>query len=552
MEKLAILQKRFNSMKQEAQLWTPAWKDLSRYIKPTRGFFDDLPNKGKLLDHKTIVDGHPARALRILATGMMNGLTSPARPWFRLALKDTDQMKYKPVKMWLEQSQNKIFDIFSQSNIYDTLYSTYEEAGQFGTAAFTIIEDHDDIIRSRFFTIGEYFLSCDNVGRVNGFGREYWQTVGQMVQEYGFNKCSERVQGLYKNNQIDEWIKINHLIEYNDKRIPSNGSSRNFLFRSCYWEEGCSEGKYLKESGYRTFPIISPRWETTNTSQIYGYSPAWDSLGDIKMLQNMRKDQLKALDKVIDPPMQIDSSVDGDADFLPGGITRFSATLPNSGAKPAYQISPDLKTMSEEIMNVKSDISKTFYSDLFMMLSAGDSPRMTAREVTERHEEKLIMLGSVLNKLQQECLNPMIARTFDIGIRRGFIAPAPEELQGVEYTIEYISILAQAQKMVATSSIDRAVEFVGTIAQAKPAVLDLIDEDELVNTYSGLVGLPANILHGADEVAAIRAEKQKQAEQQRKMQNVADAAGIAKTLGDTKVGNSNALSSLMGMDEARV
>ena len=119
-------QDRFSSLMREMENWKPAWKDIQKYIAPTRGHFDDAqPNQGKEIDHKTILNGHASRALNKLASGMTSGLTSPSRPWFRLGLPDRDLAKRDKVKEWLGQVRELMMGVFSKSNIYGTLNGVY-------------------------------------------------------------------------------------------------------------------------------------------------------------------------------------------------------------------------------------------------------------------------------------------------------------------------------------------------------------------------------------------------------------------------------------------
>ena len=43
-----------------------------------------------------IIDPTASLASSVLSSGMMSGITSPARPWFRLATPDPDLMDYGP------------------------------------------------------------------------------------------------------------------------------------------------------------------------------------------------------------------------------------------------------------------------------------------------------------------------------------------------------------------------------------------------------------------------------------------------------------------------
>ena len=138
-------------MKSVADLWTPSWKDLSKYIRPTRGFFPGMiPGSGKMIDHTVVRDGTAMRSARVLAAGMTSGLTSPSRPWFKLGFGDPDLANYEPAKLWLDTCQERMMNVYSKSNIYGVLHTTYEEIGVFGTAACAILEDFEDCPNWKF------------------------------------------------------------------------------------------------------------------------------------------------------------------------------------------------------------------------------------------------------------------------------------------------------------------------------------------------------------------------------------------------------------------
>lgn len=536
--------KRFEAMKNEASSWLTAWKDIQTYLAPTRGQFSQNPNEGKTIDHKTILDGTQIRDLRTLASGMTSGLTSPSRPWFKLGLQDDDLMAYEPVSLWLGAVQERMMAVFAKSNIYGAFYNIYEEVAGFGTGALAIVEDYKDVVRGVNYTCGEYYLSIGPDGRANGFGREYWQTVGNIVDEFGEENCSDRVRAMYSRKELDQWVQLRHLIQVN--REYREGELGEFPFSSCYWEYGANGNKALKSSGFEDFPIMGPRWSVTSTSSIYGKGPGFDALGDIRMLQKLQKDKMIGLDKLVNPPIQADGTIEGNINILPGGITRYSATTPNAGVKPVYQVNIDLASLQQAILETQGAIGRTFFRDLFLMLAQAGKANMTATEVVQRHEEKLLMLGPVLEKLENELLDPAIDRTFNIMSRLGLIPPAPRELQGQNLKIEYISMLAQAQKMVGTTAIEQALGFVGNIAGARPEVTDVIDFDEAALEYCRLLGINPKITRSKEEIAQIRkamAQAQAQAQQQ---QNLAAAVQGAKTLSETNLEGKNALSVLTG------
>lgn len=546
---------RFASLKNEAEQWKPAWQDIQTYICPTKGFFDDTPNHGRTINHKKVVNGHATKALNTLSSGLTSGLTSPSRPWFRLGLADHDLAEFEPVKEWLAGVQMRMMAVYSKSNIYGVLNSVYGEVGGFGTGACIVLPDYKDVIRGRNFTTGEYFLGTGADNRVNAFARKIYYTVGQLIEEFGLENVSEQVKIAYnaastQGTNIDKWVTVCHLVEFNDKRIDDGrGRFHNKSFRSLYWEEGSPTDTFLRVTGFEEFPILAPRWDTTTTADIYGRGPGWDVLGDVKMLQKMEIAKLKALDKVVDPPLQADASVE-EVNTLPGGVTRSSAMVPNVGARPLFQIQPDFTMIENSISKTEYRISEGFYANLFMMIAQSDKTSMTAREIVERHEEKLLMLGPVLERLESELLDPLIDRTFSIMLRAGLIPPPPEELQGADLKVEYVSMLAQAQKMVGTAAIQQLAGFAGNIAAVYPEALDNLDPDVAINEMGEMLGVPPKLVRSPEAVAAIRDRKAKDAQAQQVAAAIPAAVTGAKTLSETPMNNGSALDALLGTSPA--
>jgi hypothetical protein len=536
---------RYNAMRTEAEQWRPAWTDIRDYIAPTRGQFEgEQPNRGKKIDHEKLVNGHASRSLTTLASGMTSGLTSPSRPWFQLGTADPDLSNFGPVKLWLSMVQQRMMSVFAQSNIYSVLNSIYAEGGGFGTAAMALLPDYLDVIRGRSMTIGEYFLGLGPDYRVNSFARQFWMTASQLVAEYGIDNVSEQTKTAFKNGNVDVWKQVKQIIEPNDQRVETRYNWQGKRYRSVHWEEGSPADTFLRVAGFNGFPILAPRWSVARSADIYGIGPGWEALGDVKMLQKMEIDKLIALDKVVDPPVQGDANIDF-FNLMPGGVTRNSASAPNAGVKPTYQIEPDFNAIENSINKTEDRIDRFFYADLFMLISNDDRPAVTAREIVERHEEKLLMLGPVLENLESELLDPMIDRTFEIMQEAGLIPPPPQALQGHELKTEYISILAQAQKMVGTTAIEQAARFIGSIVAVYPDAADNMDADQAVRKYADKLGVDPEIIRDDEALAALRKDKADEAAAAKAAQAGASAIQGANVLSKTPVGQNSALDAVL-------
>jgi hypothetical protein len=192
------------------------------------------------------------------------------------------------------------------------------------------------------------------------------------------------------------------------------------------------------------------------------------------------------------------------------------------------QTRANLSALAAEKEGLRQQIQQHFHNDLFLMISEANK-NMTATEVAERNGEKLLMLGPVLDRLRAELFQPLIERVYGIMDRAGLVAFPPPELAGQPIKVEFISILAQAQKQAGLAAVDQLVSRTGELAKisGNPAPLDKLNLDALVDTYADLLGTPPNLVLSADALEAKRQERVKQQAQMQMlsaMQQGADAA----------------------------
>ena len=528
---------RWGHLRSERATWWSHWQEVTTYLLPRNGrYFQQDRNKGHRR-HNSIYDNTGTRALRTLGAGMMAGATSPARPWFRLATADPELNSFAPVKLWLNDVTERMQLVFQKSNTYRTLHGIYEELGAFGTAGSIILPDSKNAIHHYPVTIGEYAIATDYQGRVNTLYREFQKTVGEVVREFGYNKCSTSVKNLYDRGSLDSWITLVHAIEPRDdrERDYKKKDNMNMAYKSCYFETGSDGDQVLRESGFKEFPAVVPRWGVAG-GDIYGNSPGMESLGDIKQLQHEQLRKAQGIDYQTKPPLQVPSYMKNrDVDSLPGGVTFIDGA--QGKIETAFNVNLNLDHLLRDIQDVRGRINSSFYADLFLMLANATDTRMTATEVAERHEEKLLMLGPVLERLHNELLDPLIDITFDRMVEAGLIPPAPEELQGMELNVEFVSMLAQAQRAIGTNSVDRYVNSMGMVAQMKPDVLDKFNSDAWADGYADMLGVDPKLIVSGPEVAKIR-QQRAQAQQQAAQQEAANqAAENMSKLGKVDAGN---------------
>lgn len=532
----------------ERASWVSHWREISENQQPRAGrFIVTDRNRGDKRANK-ILDNTAVFGARTLAAGLMSGITSPARPWFRLEIRDKDLMESPAVKTWLHETSELIRAIFSSSNTYRALHTIYEELGLFGTAASVVLPDFDNVIHHHPLTVGEFALGTNHKGEVDTLCREFQMTVAQMVEQFGRENCSTTVQDLYAKCAYDTWVDVVHLIEPRRNRDITKRDNRNMRFASLYLEPGKDQyDKYLSESGFERFPVLAPRWVVTG-NDVYGTSPGMECLGDVKQLQHQQLRKGQAIDYQVNPPLQVPTKYkEATKARLPGGVFYVDSVSPGAGVRSAFEVNLNLQHLGLDIADVRERIRSAYYADLFLMMQGDTRSGITATEVAERHEEKLLMLGPVLERLHNELLSPLIDITFDMAAKANILPPIPPELEGVDLNVEFISVLAQAQRAVATQGVDRLMGTVANLATLKPDVLDKINFDQVVDDLGNAYGVNPKIIVPDDQVMALREQRAQAMQAKETAAAMPMLVESAKTAGEVNVeGVQDVMQSLQG------
>lgn len=540
------------------QPYQEQWQELADNVAPNR--LRMTLNKGQGKKNRTkIIDPTGTYALRTLKSGMHSGITSPARPWFRLTTSDPDLKEFGPVKEYLATVEGAMRDTFQSSNIYNAFHTGYGDLGLFGQSAGLLVEDERRVLRMIQLLHGSFWLARDGSGVATTLVREFSWSTERVIERFGLKNVSRSIINAYDKGDYDQPFTINHIVAPRPEREHGKIDRANKPWLSNYWEEGArpADGRddgMLEVSGFDDNPIIAPAWELIAEDH-YAASPAMDTLPDVKSLQILRQRYLEAVDKKVRPPMTGPTSMKNNpASLLPGSITYVDDPTGRQ-YRAAIAVDIALSELAAEITQMRQSVDRGLYADLFLMLAnmEGIQPR-NVMEIAERKEEKLLALGPVLENIHGDQLGPVIDRSYTLLERARRLPPPPPEIQGKDLKLEFISILAQAQKAVATGSIERFAAFVGNHAAIKPDVLDKYDADQAMDTYGDLIGVPPSLIVDDDKVQAIRAARVQANEAAAKnAQMVAAApamkqgAEAAQVLSETDAGNPASLLAKLGI-----
>jgi hypothetical protein len=546
------------------------WRDLADFFFPRRTrFWTGDRNRGdKRSQH--IIDSTGRFAARTLQSGMHAGLTSPARPWFKLGTPDPDLEEFGPVKEWLHVVESRMRTVFLRTNLYRALPTIYGDMGVFGTAACAILEDGRDLFRAYTFPLGSYALGVDNRGNATTFVREYQLTVRQLVTTFGggdgrrmerpgqqadWSTISTQVKDAWDRGNYETGVDICWVVKPNDGADARRIESRFLPWSSCHYEKNAPEGvggsnKFLRESGFQTFPILAPRWEVGSAEDAYGIDcPGMTALGDNKQLQLMQRRKGQGINKMVDPPLVGPAALRTQkVSLLPADLTYLDVREGQQGLKSIHDVNLRLDHLSLDMSQVQYRIQRAFFEDLFLMLASSDPARgaqpITAREVEERHEEKLLALGPVLESTNDELLDPLIDRVYAMMDSVGLLPDAPEELAGVDLKVEYISILAQAQKLVGVIGQDRFMQSVGATVQIFPQVRHKVDINRVVDNYGEMLGVDPRIIRSTEEAEQLTQQEAEAQQAIARAQQAKDLAGAVKSAAQAPMDQDSALTRL--------
>lgn len=528
--------------------WDAHWRDIGDFLMPRRTrFWSGDRNRGdKRLQN--IIDSTGSFAVRTLESGMHAGLTSPARPWMKLTTPDPDLAEFGPVKEWLHVVSQRMLTVFAQTNLYNSLPLVYGDMGLFGTAAMSVLLDEQDLFRTYTYPIGSYCLSISKRGIVDTFYREYEMSVRQVVKEFGvqpgmtsidWTNISTRVKNAWDRGFYEEPVTIGWLVQPNDDRRPNAiDAVKRMPFTSCHFEldqevgktEVLREDKFLKESGFNSFPILAPRWRITGEDAYGTDSCGMMALGDVRQLQIMGRRKGQLLAKAVDPPLMGPSHLRTQkTSLIQGDITYVDVREGQQGLKPIHEVRLEgYQHLVQDSNDVRFLIRRAFYEDLFLMIATSDqvigADRPTAREIDERHEEKMLALGPVLERTNDELLDPLIDRAYELMDQAGLIPDPPDELDGVKLKVEYLSILAQAQKLVGVVGQDRFVNSILPLGEIFPEVKHKLKAFQVVDIYADITGVDPRQVRPDEEAEEL-------AGQERQLQSQMAQAQVAKDLG---------------------
>jgi hypothetical protein len=508
----------YERLEERKRLFYPSFQDVCDYVIPRKGnLFGKTEGQKKT---EKLYDATAINSNELLAASLQGSLTSPVIQWFNLTLSDDRLNEDHLVSIWLDIVSKTIYQALNHSNFNAEIFEVYLDLGGFGTSCLFVDEAAGpNLFNGLIFDsldIGEYVIDEDRDGFVDTVFRTWPLSARNAVAFFGPKApLSEKIKeaAIEKPELMFDFLQVVTPRGYSGK-FGADGMP----FSSCWYEK--EKKTLIKESGYPEFPFMVTRWLKTS-GELYGRSPSFTAMPDIKSLNKSQQLLFRAWGKSIDPPLlMLDDGVIGSVKLTPAGLNVVRSmdalmALKNEGRFDVTQIEQE---------KLRQGIRRMYFTDQLQLQQGG--PQMTATEVQIRFELMQRLLGPTFGRMMRELLTPLIRRVFGILMRAKVLPPPPPVLQKVgvaNIEIEFEGPLSRAQRSQDILAIERWFTVMAPVIQVDPTVIDILERDSIARDSAKVIGMRPSWIAGQEQVQEARNIR----DQQKQLEATAAAAQVA-------------------------
>ena len=511
--------------------WNVQWQEVSDLMLPSMAEFIMVWASGAKRTSK-IIEATALWALGRFASSIHQFLSGEGEPWFVLETEDQRLNEDYAVRAWLEDTGRRMMSVFNDpSRGYHTCQrQVYLQIGAFGTGPKYIGEDPNGM--GPFFQgvyVGQIYLLVDDRYRVIGVMREYKCSPMQIRTQFPGFPLPDIVQKALDSNPAGETITTQntftmiHSVRPRPESERQGIGSQSMPLQSVYV---LKEAKQVmgRPSGFMELPYVVSRWDRAPT-EIYGRGPGMNALPDVKMTQEFQKSWIKAIHKIVDPPLIVDDegTLRPRINTAPGKVTY--ARRDASGKMNVEYMTPPTGIENADKMraDLRQILEKHFYLDVFKspgpVSADGAVTHMSMTEFAAHKREQLQDIGPMISQERAEDLVPTIKRTFQVMVRAGMVLPPPPLLvqhvqRGGKVIPNYVSPAAVAQQGMVVNTIAQAFGYLQPMLQLDPSVADAVDIAGAVQELLKGLRFPMKGLATPDQIAEKVARRQQQQDQQ--------------------------------------
>lgn len=534
---------RFDALKSKRSCWDGLWQDIARYVMPRR-----VPGIGTVESPSTenearLFDTTAVHANLTLANGQLAWMSPMESAWF--TFEPVEGREDDSAKTYLAGAAAAARKALARSNFYTAVHEFYLDRSAFGTACLYIERGKRKALNARVWPVGTFVIDEDDEGDVDTVIREMQLTARQAVQMFGEEGVHEKVRRTAGEGGDKALEKVTYLHAIRPREDAERDGQKlggeNMPIASVYVDT--EHNHVCRNSGYEEMPVFVSRYLEwgSGLGGLYGWSPSFAALPEARQVNFLQKMMDALGEKMAFPPVLAPDELEGEIDPNAHGVTYLSQDLGGDRAPREWMTAGRYDIGKDRVEERQNAIDRAFHVELFQMFAQLDK-QMTAREVAERSQEKLIQFSPTFARLTTELFDPMLERVFGLLARNGGIERPEGGLES--YNIAYSSRIALALNALPSIGYGRTLERLSVTAQIRPDVLDNFDFDRAERDAAIADGCDPDILvpeKDRDEVRQARAEAEQAAEQRAQELEAADAVGkVGRVPGDSPVGKAMA------------
>lgn len=525
------------------------WEEVAEFILPNQsGILKDRsssytnfqPNGAANKGHRRtrrLYDETAIKANQDLSSTIFSSIINPSGKIVNLRFRSEALNQNKEAALWLEDASTLAHEKLMESNLITELPRALRQYPAICSTALL----HETVERQTSLgpTIDFKFKAihmasiawAENVdGVVDTAIIKTEMTYPQILERWG-KKTPENIVKAIEKGKLQESKTVMQIIKPNKDYKGEGGllepEKRPYLYY--YIIDG--EQEVVQSGGYYEFPVYGLRWDI-HPGEVYGRGPGHIALPTVRSLNKTRELVLQALAKAVHPHVLMTRrAAMAQPNFAAGKVSVVSRL--DDIREMASQSRFDVAAM--EVQEMRNAIRESFFLDKLLLPPRTEVGEMTAFEVAQRVEQVQKVLGATFGRLNKELLEPLVLRTFKSLLRAGVFGEIPEiilQSGGLEVDVVFNNQLSRSQNMEEITNVNAWMQGVAQLAQLDPNVLDIIDTDAIVRNDAKERGVTNIAFRSAEEVQAIRQQRQQQQAMQQMLEAGNKVADIsAKTQG---------------------
>jgi hypothetical protein len=487
---------------------------IERYIAPIRGgkFYQDQSTEYEIeFRRPEVFDSTAMNASSILTSTVQGAILPSDTKWFDLVFRDDTMQEDQDAMEWLQECGQRLHLALQDSKFELSIEEALQDMADFGnTVLFEEEEIENGVYKGLLFNavpIRQIYFEEDWDGSILNFYRRLQWTPLQIMSKFPEDQIPDVIRAKAESpsdsmNRVDVIFAIYPRKDGLDE-FPAAPKKRKYGMKYVLKEGAETIGE---EGGYYEMPVFLARWARTSGSK-WGHGPGNLAIPTVLTVNNMVRQELAYVEKVIDPPTLVsERNAYGDLDLTAGGV---NVLVDIDGMRP-YEANSRYGDAKMTQGEMRLMIERIYMADQIQMK---DSPAMTATEAMMRNEKILQMLGPTRGRIEAELLNETLQRSFNIMLRNQQfpeVPPSVIEYQNVngELDIRYLGPMARAQKADQVAAIEGYMFTVANLGEAYPEMKDRIDDDAAAKEMADLRNVPAKILRSDADVEKLRKDRQ--------------------------------------------